>query len=63
MKIDFWYNHNRRDVATLDILFYPETATYRGNLYDRAGRMIGDYSTQSSTELEKTFPQLVNFGA
>ena len=62
MKIDFWYNHSRRDVASLDILFYPESATYRGNLYGHDGRIIGDYATQNSLELEQAFPRLVNFG-
>ena len=62
MKIDFWYGHGKRDIARITILFYPESTTYRGNLIDKTGRIIGDYATQNSVELEKTFLGLVRFG-
>ena len=59
MTIDFWYGNQIADVDKLDVFFYPNEGVYRGNLY-RAGKMIGDYTTTSSTELEKSFPQ-INF--
>ena len=62
MKIDYWYGNCKRDIAKITILFYPESATYRGNLIDKTGRIIGDYATQNSVDLEKTFPGLVRFG-
>lgn len=62
MKIDMWYRDHKSTVDRLDIVFYPNDCCYRGNLY-RAGKMIGDYSTHDSVELEKAFPQLVfNWG-
>ena len=57
MIIDMWYGDQITDVDELDVFFYPNAGQYRGNLY-RSGKMIGDYTTESSIELENTFPQI-----
>ena len=62
MKIDMWYGNSKKDIAALDVFFYPNDSVYRGNFYDITGKIIGDYSTADSVELERTFPKLVNFG-
>lgn len=72
MKIDMWYGNSRKDIAALDVFFYANDyganymtcpfGVYRGNFYDITGKIIGDYSTTDSVELERTFPKLVNFG-
>ena len=58
MCIDMWYGNSIAEVDKLDVFFYPNAGEYRGNLY-KAGKMIGDYVTNDSLELEKSFPQIV----
>ena len=58
MIIDMWYGNEPETVEKLDVYFYPNEGVYRGNLY-KAGKMIGDYVTNDSLELEKSFPQIV----
>ena len=62
MIIDYWYGHSKRDVASIDIFFYPNDGEYRGNLFDKNNKYIGDFTAKSSQEIERTFPKLVNFG-
>ena len=71
MKIDMWYGNSKKDIAALDVFFYPNDyiyylscpcGVYRGNFYDKDGKPIGDYWTSDSVELQRTFPKLVNFG-
>lgn len=54
MIIDKWYEGER--IAHADCYFYPENGIYRGNLYNENGKIIGDYSSKSSIEIEKRFP-------
>ena len=62
MKIDFWNNENTlKDVMKIDCFFYPNNGYYAGNMYDKTGKMIGDYLTYNSLEIEKTFPGLIKF--
>lgn len=55
MRIDYWY-HNGRSAAYADCYFYPAEGVYRGNIYDKHGNIIGDYTSSDSTEIEKRFP-------
>lgn len=57
MNLDFWYGNSPSDVDMIDIRFCDTDCTYRGNLYS-GGRIIGDYVSADSVELEKRFPQL-----
>ena len=54
MTIDIWYTGER--IAAADCTFYPNSGEYRGNLYNAQGRIIGDYSSRDSVEVEKRFP-------
>ena len=54
MKIDVWYPGEQ--IAAADCTFYPNDSEYRGNLYNAQGRMIGDYTSKKSVEIEKRFP-------
>lgn len=58
MKIDIWNKdeYTGEDIAGADCCFYPNDGIYRGNLYNAAGRMIGDYTSKDSVEIEKRFP-------
>ncbi len=56
IKYDFWYGHTLKDVAAIDCTFYDNDAIYRGNMYDSAGRMIGDFSSHDSVLIEEKFP-------
>ena len=56
MTIDYWYNdHN---IAYIDCFFYPSSCEYRGNIYNKGGKAIGDYATKDSVEIEKRFPNI-----
>ena len=58
-KIDMW--HGDKFVPQkfhADASFYPHKSfgfVYRGNIYDDAGNMIGDYSTNDSVWIEDNF--------
>lgn len=56
MKIDFWYGNTKKDIAAVDCFFYDNDCIYRGNVYDKTGKAIGDYATRNSLEVEKAFP-------
>ena len=56
MKIDFWYGNRKKDIAAADCFFYDNDCEYRGSVYDKTGKAIGDYTTRDSLEVEKTFP-------
>lgn len=56
ITLDMWYNDDVKDVDKIDVQFYDNDATYRGNLYI-GNKMVGDYSTKDSVALEKQFPQ------
>ncbi len=57
IDIDMWYNDLVSEVDKIDVSFSDADCVYRGNLYI-AGKMVGDYSCNSSTEIERAFPQL-----
>ncbi len=56
MTVDFWYPERGEKIAFADCTFYPNEGVYRGNLYNAEGRMIGDYFSRDSVEIEKRFP-------
>ena len=56
IKYDFWYNDTIEDIARINCFFNDATATYTGWIYNKDNKMIGDYTTTDSVELEKTFP-------
>lgn len=55
LNIDFWYGNNLEDVTGATATFYPNEGLYRGNVY-QGSKIIGDYTTTSSVEIENTFP-------
>lgn len=57
MTIEKWYKGEK--IARADCFFYPETGIYRGNLYNKSGKIIGDYSARDSVEIEKRFPGIL----
>lgn len=61
MKVDIWYRGERAHSA--DAFFYPNEGIYRGNLYNADGKMIGDYSSRDSVEIEKRFPGIFMKGS
>lgn len=56
MKYDFWYGHTLKDVAAVTCTFYDNDGVYRGNMYDNAGRIIGDFTCNDSVKIEKRWP-------
>lgn len=54
MKIDLWYKGEK--IHGADCYFYPNDGVYRGNLYNADWKIIGDYTSKDSTEIEKRFP-------
>ena len=54
MKIDLWYEGET--IAAATVTFYPNNCEYRGNLYNKHGRIIGDFTSKDSVEIEKRFP-------
>lgn len=56
MKFDFWYNHTLKDVYKVDCYFYPNNGYYAGNMYDKNGKVIGDFTSPDSVTIEKYFP-------
>lgn len=60
MKLDFWYKDNLKDVKQITCLFYDNAGYYAGNMIDKTGKIIGDYFTYNSVEIEKTFPGLID---
>jgi len=59
MQIDMWYGDKfELDTYYADAYFYPHGSfgyCYRGNIYNCNGETIGDYSANSSEEIEKHF--------
>ena len=61
MFMDFWYGFTKDDVKGVSLMFYPNEGEYRGNLYDKNGKVIGDFTTDDSLEIEKVFDDIVRF--
>lgn len=57
MHIDMWYGDDHKNADRIDINFYPEDCSYRGNIYIK-NKCVGDYISHDSTELQKEFNQL-----
>ncbi len=57
INLDFWYNNKVSEVDAIDICFYPNGCYYAGNMY-KNNKIIGDYTTKDSLEIEKTFSHL-----
>jgi hypothetical protein len=57
INIDMWYGNNHKEADNIDIIFYPNSCEYRGNIY-KDGKIIGDYTCDNSTEITRTFDQL-----
>lgn len=55
-NIDFWNGQTFKDVAAATCTFYPNEGTYRGNIFNSKGEMIGDYEEPDSVKIEKVFP-------
>ena len=57
LKIDYWYKNGRENPAVYaTCTFYPNEGIYRGNVFDANGKIIGDYTSDNSVEIEKRFP-------
>lgn len=57
INIDMWYGDDLKEVDKIDIAFYDLDCVYRGNIYIN-GKIVGDYASNDSLKLEKSFPQL-----
>lgn len=55
ITLDFWYRNKLKDVASIDCFFSDLDCVYRGNMYDKNRKMIGDYETADSLKIEETF--------
>lgn len=53
MFIDYWYGHCKKDIAFISYSFSDLDCIYRGNIYDKDKKIIGDFSTYDSLEIEK----------
>jgi len=56
IKMDLWNDNKPEEVAGASATFYPNAGEYRGNLYNRNGNIIGDYTADNSAEIEDRFP-------
>ena len=56
INLDFWYNDKVEDIDRIDVVYY--SYCYRGNMYIN-NKVVGDFETDDSCLLEKTFPQLI----
>ena len=56
INIDMWYGDDHKEADKIDVSFYPNDGEYRGNIY-KNGKTIGDYTSNNSVELEKSFSQ------
>ena len=54
MKIDMWYGDDVNKVDAVSCSFSDCDCVYRGWMYI-GGKIVGDYSTKDSLEIEKTF--------
>ena len=54
MTVDMWYGDSVEDADEIDFTFYPNDCEYRGNIY-KGGKMIGDYTCNSSDEIRELF--------
>lgn len=57
INIDMWHNDKIKAVEKINILFNDLTGEYWGNCYIN-NKAIGDYTADSSTDIEKTLEHL-----
>lgn len=55
MIIDMWYGNDTKDATRIDCWFNDLDCSYRGNIWIDS-EIVGDYYTEDSTEIERTFP-------
>ena len=56
MIIELWQGESEEEIAGANSFFYPNSGVYRGNLFNEDGRMIGDFTSTGSVEIEDRFP-------
>ncbi len=57
MKIDWWYGKKDLKKCGVTVSFYPNDGKYRGIIYHE-GKCVGDFVSESSTEIEKVWPEI-----
>jgi hypothetical protein len=57
INIDMWHNDKIKAVGKINIFFNDLAGKYWGNCYIN-NKAIGDYTADSSTDIEKTFEHL-----
>ena len=57
INIDMWHNDKIKAVEKINIFFNDLTGKYWGNCYIN-NKAIGDFTADSSTDIEKTFEHL-----
>ena len=57
INIDMWHNDKIKAVEKINIFFNDLTGQYWRNCYIN-NKAIGDYTADSSTDIEKTFEHL-----
>lgn len=55
MFIDMWYGDRVVDVDFITCFFSDVDCVYRGNCFIK-GKVVGDFNTKRSYEIERTFP-------
>ena len=58
-NIDYWYKSGRearKEIAFVNVSFYPNEGLYRGNIFDSNKKAIGDFTSDNSAEIERRFP-------
>lgn len=59
INIDMWHNDKIKAVEKINIFFNDLTGKYWGNCYIN-NKAIGDYTADSSTDIEKAFGLFVS---
>ena len=57
INIDMWHNDKIKAVEKINIFFNDLAGVYTGNCYIN-NKAVGDYTADSSTDIEKTFEHL-----
>lgn len=57
VTIDMWYNDPIDEIYKINMSFSDADLEYRGNLYNKEGKAIGDFTTKDSVALYDAFPQ------
>lgn len=57
--IDIFPGNSFDDIAKIDIYFSECDFVYRGNIYNKEGKIIGNFSASDPLTLENMFSKLV----